>query len=196
MRRQTQWALAGVLAGTAMLGVTGTLAGFTDSESVDASAGAGTLDLQVETEARAGQRLQLHAQHVEGGQVTARLVGSSAATLSVSVDAPSGPCRLPDVVVSFSVPGRAIPVAEELCDLAAGPVELTGLDAATPSVDVVVRVAAGSAPRQGAVNWDGALRFDLRQGGGGFSDTALVDVRVHVPNGVGNDTRGGGPRNG
>ncbi|MGY1739406.1 MULTISPECIES: SipW-dependent-type signal peptide-containing protein [unclassified Blastococcus] len=196
MRRQTQWALGGVLAGTVMLGGTGTLAVFTDTESVDASAAAGTLGLQIQTETRAGQRLQLHAQHQDGVEVTARLVGGSAGTLSVSVDAPPGPCRLPDVLVSFSVPGRAVPVEEDLCDLAAGAVELTGLDAATPGADLVVRVAAGPAPRQGALDWDGALRFDLRQSGGGFSDTALVDVHVHVPNGVGNDTRGGGPRNG
>ena len=187
MRRQTQWALGGVLAGTVLLGVTGTLAAFSDTEQTSATVGASSLDLQV-TSGPGGPSFQVgpDANHV--AMVSAAAAGGSG-ELTLSIDGTEGDCRdLPPALVTITAPTLATPVTVSACGLRGDGVPIGRLDPASAAVPVVVGMVgrtAGPGAANGQTQWQGQLRLTLTQDDGGFTDTATVDVHLVAPNGTG-----------
>jgi predicted ribosomally synthesized peptide with SipW-like signal peptide len=175
-----------MLAGTVLLGTGGTLATFSDTEGLSASAGAGRLSLAAPTPSGGGQ--------LEIGPRPATLPvrpdvdGSGAALLRLSVVDPSGgnPCDAP-IVLTVTLPLPAEPVEATLCTLAGEGVDLLSVDSSTPDLTLPVSASVVGGVGPAAQQWRGDLRLTLVQAvGGGFSDEQRVPVHVVVPNPQGN----------
>ncbi len=188
MRRQTQWALGGALAGTVLLGVGTTLAVFTDVASTSGTAGAASLALQVTPAPVPGQPLEVHAGDGDGVTLMAAHSGGVAARLDLSL-AGADCAQLPTAWLEVAVPGMPV-VTRDLCGLATAPVLLRSLDATASTVPVTVRVLDGSpsgsptGPAPQGVDWTGDLRIGLVQDTGartGLSDARTLRVHLVVP---------------
>ncbi|MGY1663363.1 hypothetical protein ACI78Q_19235 [Geodermatophilus sp. SYSU D00705] len=185
MRRRTALGLGAVTAAAALaVGLGGTTAVLSDTASVPAAVGAGSLSLSNQqgdaaVEFRPGRDaiVPLRAQVDGGGRVV----------LQVSLVAadPAVPC--PEKVgLTVDVASGTWQKPVELCDLApAGgserPVSFLVMDSAKPSTDLSLTLRATGGPSAKDPAWDGALRFTLRQTDGGFSDSADVAVRLVPP---------------
>jgi predicted ribosomally synthesized peptide with SipW-like signal peptide len=198
MRRTTAYALGGVLVGTVLLGVDGTMATFSDTESVSVTAVAGRLALTGPTPddqqgtlavGPTAAPLPVHPEIVGEGTARLRLWAEDAHQQDA--------CRT-DLVLTISVPEPEVPVTATLCTLAREGTDLFLLDAAT-APRVALTVAAAVTPDAGprAGRWKGHLRVTLEQTTtGGFRDEQLVPVHIVVPNPQGNGNGGSGPGNG
>ncbi|SEO41300.1 SipW-dependent-type signal peptide-containing protein [Trujillonella endophytica] len=184
MRQQTQWALGGVLAGTVLLGVTGTLAVFSDTESASADVGARALDLLVTADLHddGSGRIGPLAQHTVSLQASVGAGSAGVLTLSIE-DGPADCADLPPVQLSITAASLSSPVAVSACSLRTTPLPIGRLDAGTPAVTVVVGMIGRTAGAKGPASWDGELRLALAQDGGGFTDTEVVPVHVVGPPG-------------
>jgi predicted ribosomally synthesized peptide with SipW-like signal peptide len=183
VRRTTSWALGGMLAGTVLLGTGGTLATFSDTESLSATAGAGRLALADAPTVRSAQ--QPKAGWSALWPVQPEVVGSGTARLQLSaVAAPGGkPCD-ESIRLSVTLPSPAAPVEAGLCALTRTGVDLlptVNSDTRDFTLSVSAFVPDGVDPS--ARTWDGDLRLTLVQAGGqGFSDEQLMPVHVVIPN--------------
>ena len=183
MTRTTSWALGGMLAGTVLLGTGGTLATFSDTESLSATAGAGRLALADAPTVRSVQQLK------DGSSVLwpvqPEVVGTGAARLQLSaVAAPGGkPCD-ESIRLTVTRPSPAAPVEAGLCALTRTGVDLlptVSSDTRDFTLSVSVSFPDGVDPSAGT--WSGDLRLMLVQDGGhGFSDEQLMPVHVVIPN--------------
>ena len=182
MRRTTAWALGGVLAGTVLLGTGGTMATFSDTESLSATAGAGRLALAGPTPSR---QLQV-GPRAAPLPVQPEVVGSGAAVLRLWASDPRGgdPCDKPILLtVTLPLPLPAVPVVADLCTLSRQGVDLLAVDSTTPALTLTVSAAVVGDGGPAAQQWRGDLRLTLVQAGdGGFSDEQRVPVHVVVPN--------------
>jgi hypothetical protein len=187
-----------MLAGTVLLGVEGTMATLSDTASLPAEAGAGSLSFD---SAGPSGRLQLHLGDTVDLPVRAALQGTAPVALRLSVVGGSGPvpcADLPAAALTVEVPSSTQePLRASLCELARPATVLT-LDGGTPTIDLTVRVMATALenPSTGPASWNGALRLTLVQTPAGFSDSQDVDVHVVAPPGQGGGTPGGGTGNG
>jgi hypothetical protein len=200
--------VGGVLIGAALIGTGGTLATFSDSVALPASAGADELALTLDY---GTSPLKLMQPNNAPASVHVTRAGSGAVALWLSVrdgeganacDAPANP----QVIIGRTDdhPGNSGKVASVgLCDLVQSPEQVLGLAAAETSATLTLRVTAGDAGGgQTPKGWNGTLRFVLvpqgssvveRDGalvaqGGGFSDQQDVPAVVSKP---GNATPGG-----
>ncbi len=184
MRRKTQWALGGVLAGTVLLGAGTTLATFTDRAEVGASTGAASLALQLAPASPTGQPLQVHAQ--DAGGTALEVAASGEVTGHLRLSLPGVACAdLPDVALTVTGLGAGAPTTT-LCRLASGAVDLGVLPAAAAtSISLHVARAPGSTQFRAGVSWTGDLTFVLAQdaSGAGLSDARTVRVHLVVPGG-------------
>jgi hypothetical protein len=190
MRSRTAIALGAVLAGTLVTGVGTTSAVFSDSAAVPFGVvGAGRLSLAV----TAAEPLPVQLGPSNGGKVdlTVTRTGTGAAALRLSaVDGTgSSACTtLPRADVTVSAPGDPAAVQTTLCALTRGSAEVTEFTQVLPSATLTVKVTVP--PGQStARTWDGLLRFEIEQPGGGFSDVRDVAARLVVP-GSGNPGNG------
>lgn len=184
MRRQTQWALGGVLAGTVLLGAGTTLATFTDQAQTAATAGAASLALQV-TPARPTGQVQVHAQQ-GGTELLVTAGGELTGLLRLSL--PGRTCTdLPEVVLTVTgLDGAAS--TRTLCQLATAPVALGSLAPSPTGSPITLQVArdpAATTRSRAAVSEWVDLRFDLVQtaSAAGLSDARTVRVHFEVPGG-------------
>jgi predicted ribosomally synthesized peptide with SipW-like signal peptide len=191
VRRTTAWALGGMLAGTVLLGAGGTLATFSDSESLSATAGAGRLALADPSPSaqRGPQKLRLGS--VALLPVQPEVVGAGTAQLWLSaVDARGGkPC---DESIRLTV---TLPTTERvetgLCALTGASLDLFPVSSTTPDFSLQVSVSVVGDGGSAAHEWKGDLRLTLVQGDGpGFSDEQLIPVHVVIPNSQGNGPAG------
>jgi hypothetical protein len=186
-----------MLAGTVVLGVEGTMATLSDTASLPAEAGAGSLSFDG---AGPSGTLQLHLGNTLDLPVRASLQGTAPVALRLSVVGGSGsvPCAdLPAVALSVEVRSSTQePLRASLCELVRPATVLT-LDGGAPTIDLTLRVRATPLenPSTAPVSWTGALRLTLVQTPGGFSDSQDVDVHVVAPPGQGGANRGGGTGN-
>jgi predicted ribosomally synthesized peptide with SipW-like signal peptide len=193
MRRTTAWALGGMLAGTVLLGTGGTMATFSDTESLSATAGAGSLALaDPSPSARRGtQQLMIGP---KGAVLPVRpdVAGTGTAMLRLSAVDPSGgnPCDVP-IILTVTLPLPAAPVEATLCTLTGEGVDLLPVDAGTPDLTLPVSASVVHGVGPAAQHWSGDLRITLVQADeGGFSDEQRVPVRVVAPNAQGNGRTG------
>ncbi|WP_409329278.1 hypothetical protein [Trujillonella humicola] len=180
MRRQTQWALGGVLAGTVLLGAGTTLATFSDRAEVGASAGAASLALDVSPASSGGAPLQVRAQDAGGAQLQVTASGPVPGRLLLTL--PADDCRdLPDLALTVTGPGAAA-VTATLCELVGGR-DLGPLQAGATTLALHVGRAPESEPVPTDATWTGDLRLDLVQDAAtaGFSDTRTVRAHLVVP---------------
>jgi predicted ribosomally synthesized peptide with SipW-like signal peptide len=190
VRRKTAWALGGVLAGTVLLGATGTFATFSDSESLAATAGAGRMALVDPTPAGRGpQVLTVRPDAVLPVEVDIVGAGSAELQLYAEDTERKDPCAAGlDVTVSRSQTVSGVQTATsftaDLCSLAGGGLDLGTVDADTRDLGLRVAVSAQATTGPSSVKWKGSLRLVLVQSGtgGGFSDEMLVPVDLHDPN--------------
>jgi predicted ribosomally synthesized peptide with SipW-like signal peptide len=195
MRRTTACALGGVLVGTVLLGVDGTLATLSDTESVSVTAGAGRLALTDPTPEAQQRTLAVGATSAPL-PVHPEVVGSGTARLRLWAEDTHGqdPCET-DLVLTVTLAQPAAPVTAGLCTLAQEGADVLLLDAAT-APDVALAVTAAVTPDAGprAGQWTGTLRVTLDQTTQqGFSDEQLVPVHIVVPNPQGNGKGVGTP---
>jgi predicted ribosomally synthesized peptide with SipW-like signal peptide len=194
MRRTTRYALGGMLAGTVLLGVDGTVATLSDTESASATVGAGRLAL-LDPAPDAQNRPLTVGPVVVPMPVRPDVVGSGSAMLRLWAADTHGqdPCGT-DLVLTVTLPQPATPVTAPLCTLAEEGVDLLVVDEGTaPDVALVVTAAVsqGAGPRAG--QWKGDLRVTLEQTTlQGFSDQQSIPVHVVVPNPQGNGKGGAG----
>jgi predicted ribosomally synthesized peptide with SipW-like signal peptide len=198
MRRTTACALGGVLVGTVLLGVDGTLATLSDTESVSVTAGAGRLALTDPTPDEEQRRLAV-------GPIAASLptradiTGSGTARLRLWADETHGQdaCET-DLVLTVTPRQPTAPVTASLCTLAREGADVLLLDAATAAdlaLAVTAAVTPDAEPRAG--QWKGDLRVTLEQTTQqGFSDEQLVPVHIVVPNPQSKGKGGGTPNDG
>jgi hypothetical protein len=196
MRRTTVCALGGVLAGTVLLGVDGTVATLSDTEGVSVTAAAGRLVLPDPTPDRPQPELAVGAA-AASLPVHPEVVGSGTARLRLWAEDShrQDPCET-DLVLTVTLSQSSAPVTESLCTLAETGADLLVVDAVT-APDLAMAVTAAVTPEAGprAGQWKGTLRVTLEQTTGrGFSDEQRIPVHVVVPNpqGSGNGAAGGG----
>jgi hypothetical protein len=193
-----RWALGGMLAGTVFLGVEGTTATLSDTASILAEAGAGSLSFD---SADAPGRLQLHLGDTVDLPVRAALTGTAPVALQVSVVGADGPvpcADLPAAALTVEVPSSTQePLRARLCELLSPATVLT-LDGGTSAIDLTVRVTSTPLenPSVAPVSWNGALRLTLVQAPAGFSDSQDFDVHVVAAPGQGGANPGGGAGSG
>jgi predicted ribosomally synthesized peptide with SipW-like signal peptide len=184
VRHTTAWALGGVLAGTVLLGTGGTMATFSDTESVSATAGAGRMALVdlSPSERRGPQQLAIGPRGA-GLPVQPEVVGSGAMLRLWAVDPTGGdPCDVP-IELSIGLPSPNEPVTADLCTLAGKGVDLLFVDSTTPGLNLPVTASVVGDVGPAAQQWWGDLRLTLGQEGeGGFGDEQLVHVHVVAPN--------------
>jgi hypothetical protein len=198
VRRRTTWALGGMLAGTVFLGGEGTMATLSDTVSLPAEVGAGSLSFD---SAGPSGRLQLYLGDTVDLPVRATLQSTVPVSLRLSVVGGSGsvPCTdLPAAALTVEVSSSTQePLRASLCELVRPATVLT-LDGGTPTIDLTVRVMATPLenPSTAPVSWNGALRLTLVQTPAGFSDSQDVDVHVAAPPGQSGANPGGGTGDG
>jgi predicted ribosomally synthesized peptide with SipW-like signal peptide len=178
-----------MLAGTVLLGTGGTMATFSDTESLSATAGAGRLALAdpLPSAHRAPQQLTIGPGSA-ALPVHPEIVGSGTAMLRLWAVDPSGgnPCDVP-IRLSVTLPSPHEPVEATLCALAQRGVDLLLVDATSPDLSLSVSASVVGDVGPAARQWTGDLRLSLVQvGSGGFSDEQLVPVHVVAPNPQGN----------
>lgn len=184
MRRTTSYAIGGMLAGTVLLGVDGTVAALHDTESVSVTAGAGRLDL-LDPAPDAQHRALTVGPAASPLPVRPEMVGTGSALLRLWAEDThhQDPCGT-DLVLTVTLPQPMTPVTADLCTLAGVGVALLVVDEGTaPDVALAVTAAVppGAGPRAG--QWRGDLRVTLEQTPSpGFSDQQLVPVHIVVPN--------------
>jgi predicted ribosomally synthesized peptide with SipW-like signal peptide len=180
VRRTTAWALGGMLAGTVLLGTGGTMATFSDTESLTATAGAGRLAL-VDPPA-GGQQLKV-GPNAGVLPVDLDIAGTGTAQLRLwAGDSGRGdPCAEP-IVLTVTIPDSAMTVTETLCVLARTGVDLLAVDSTTPDLRLSVSASLAGDVGSSAQQWQGDLRLELVQEDGGFSDDQRVPLQVLVPN--------------
>ncbi|GAB3202999.1 hypothetical protein GCM10027261_43230 [Geodermatophilus arenarius] len=197
MRRRTPWLLGGVLAGTVVLGASGTFAVLSDSEEAVATAGAASLRLDVEAPAL----LQLGPQRTPQ-EVRATVTGGVPAVLQVSLAPTAGDCA--DLPARLTVTGPEGTRSRDVCRLAGDPLEVAHLGPEHPTAELSVSVAGTGTPPPGLrqVTWPDGLVLTLVQDPAGFSDERRLDVHVVLPpgqlsgNANGNDGSPGGGNGG
>jgi predicted ribosomally synthesized peptide with SipW-like signal peptide len=192
VRRTTAWALGGMLAGTVLLGTGGTLATFSDTESLSATAGAGRLALDAPSPSaqRGPQKLRLGSATLL--PVQPEVVGAGTAQLRLSaVDARGGkPCD-ESIRLTVTLPGSTERVETGLCALTRTSVDLFPVSSTTPDFSLQVSVSIVGDGGSAAHEWKGDLRLTLVQAGGqGFSDEQVMPVHVVIPNPQGNNPTG------
>jgi predicted ribosomally synthesized peptide with SipW-like signal peptide len=188
VRRKTAWALGGVLAGTVMLGATGTFATFSDTESLPATVGAGSIGLLSPSPALPSP---LQVKQSVSLPVHPVIEGGGTATLRLLAD---GPCEV-QLDVEVELPESPVTASGGLCEVLAGPgLDLLTVDASTAPFELGLSVAAQEEAGTSAVQWNGSLRLVLVQsdGEGGFSDEQLVRVHLLDPNSQGKGSSGNG----
>jgi predicted ribosomally synthesized peptide with SipW-like signal peptide len=197
MRRTTACALGGVLVGTVLLGVDGTMATLSDTESVSVTAAAGRLALAGPTPDEqqrtlavgpAPALLPVHPEIVGDGTARLRLWAENTHA--------QDPCET-HLLVTITLPQPQAPVTADLCSLVREGVDLLLLDEAAPATALTVTAAAAPDAGPRARRWWGDLRVTLEQTTPqGFSDEQLIPVHIVVPNAQGNGTGGGTPKDG
>ena len=193
MRPRTALGVGAVFAGSLVLGTGGTVALLSDTASLSAEVGAGSLSLAV---AEPPGPVQLHLDRAADLAVRAEIGEGSQAALRVSLVGAQGadPCAgLPTADLTIDVHDGSRPAVSDLCSLVTTPLPLVVLDAEAATADLSLTVTAPppAAGPKGSVQWTGVLRLDLVQTTGGFSDAADVPVHVVVPPGqVGRGTPG------
>jgi predicted ribosomally synthesized peptide with SipW-like signal peptide len=195
MRRTTACALGGVLAGTVLLGVDGTMATLSDTESVSVTAGAGRLALSDPTPDTQPRMLTV-GPTATPLRVHPEVAGSGSARLRLwAEDAHGQDACATDLVLIVTLPRPEAPVSASLCTLSQEGADVLLLDAAT-APDLALAVTAAVTPDTGprAGRWMGNLRVTLEHTTqGGFSDEQLVPVHIVVPNPQGNGNGVGTP---
>jgi predicted ribosomally synthesized peptide with SipW-like signal peptide len=184
VRRTTAWALGGMLAGTALLGTGGTMATFSDTESLSATAGAGRLALTDPT--TPGQKARQLTIGPAGASlpVAPDIEGDGTARLRLWAVEPVGgaPCD-EAIVLSVTLPLPDEPVEADLCTLAREGVDLLAVGSGTPDFRLPVSVSVEGNVGPAARQWRGDLVLTLGQPGGeGFSDEQRLPVHVMAPN--------------
>jgi hypothetical protein len=177
VRRRAQLALAGLAAGATLLTAGTTAATYTDSASVSARAGAGSLDVTVDQSG--GLAL------VPGAPTPSRLpVTTSAdwpATLSVSVVGRPGadPCAgLPAATLTVRTAGGT-PVSRTLCTLVTEPARVLTRGVAATGVPAELQLHVDVPAAATGPAWTGTLRLTLGSPpGSGFTDHADVPLTV------------------
>ena len=198
MRRTTAWALGGVLAGTVLLGTGGTMATFSDTESLSATAGAGRLALTDPTTPGQVARQLTIGPSGASLSVAPDIVGDGAAVLRLSAVDPLGgdPCRS-QILLTVTPPLPVQPVQTSLCTLAREGIDLLPVGATTPDFSLPVSVSVDGNAGPAAQQWRGDLVLTLVQAGDrGFSDEQRMPVHVVAPNPQGaNGANGNGNGN-
>jgi predicted ribosomally synthesized peptide with SipW-like signal peptide len=178
-----------MVAGTILLGTGGTLATFSDTESLSATAGAGRLSLTDPTPTGRGGPQQLTiGPNAAVLPVRPDVVGSGTAMLRLSAVDPSGgnPCDVP-IILTVTLPLPAEPVEATLCTLTGEGVDLLSVDSNTPGLTLPVSASVVAGVGPAAQQWRGDLHLSLVQAeSGGFSDEQRVPVHVVAPNPQGN----------
>ncbi|MGY1642589.1 hypothetical protein ACI782_15890 [Geodermatophilus sp. SYSU D00703] len=196
MRRRTALGLGAVLAGSVLFGAGGTVAVLSDTASMSAEAGAGSLSLS-NASSRPG-KVQLQLGKTAEISLRADTGGSEGVVLQVSVVENPGAAACPTAaLLTIGVPSVAGLQETPLCQLDRPSTFLLELDGSADAVDVPMTVMATALPatRASDISWEGYLRFTLRHAHGGFSDQEDVAVHVVTPPGQSGSAPGQGGAN-
>ncbi|MBN1093137.1 hypothetical protein JKP75_11590 [Blastococcus sp. TML/M2B] len=196
MRRSTVWSLGGVLAGTVLLGTGGTMATFSDTQSISVVVGAAA-DLDgsapAPTAALAVRAVTPPGNGTGPGRaltfaVDASATGATAGLQWTAVDGPGNrACAGGGDALTVSVAGPWLPAVPpvSLCDLldAEHPVVLVEVEPGAPLDGALLEVRFTGRNGQGLPprGWNGTFRFTLVPGGGAPAATVDVPVGTNGP---------------